>query len=50
MLDLQALAREVDAAMKKRIGIGAPFSEPVLGETKDGRARRAPGCAPATAC
>jgi hypothetical protein len=37
VLDLQALgAREVDAAMKKRIGIGAPFSEPVLGETKPG--------------
>ncbi len=37
VLDLQSLqAREVDAAMKKRIGIGAPFSEPVLGEAKPG--------------
>ncbi|MFT3665768.1 RIP metalloprotease RseP [Piscinibacter sp.] len=35
VLDLQALAgREVDAAARKQIGIGAPFSEPVLGETK----------------
>ncbi len=37
VLELQSLqAREVDAAMKKRIGIGAPFSEPVLGEAKPG--------------
>lgn len=35
VLDLQTLGtREVDAALKKRIGIGAPFSEPVLGEAK----------------
>jgi regulator of sigma E protease len=37
VLDLQTLeAREVDAALMKRIGLGAPFSEPVLGETKAG--------------
>jgi regulator of sigma E protease len=37
VLDLQTLeAREVDAALMKRIGLGAPFSEPVLGETKVG--------------
>lgn len=37
VLELQTLdAREVDAALMKRIGLGAPFSEPVLGETKAG--------------
>lgn len=37
VLELQSLgAREVDAALMKRIGLGAPFSEPVLGETKAG--------------
>jgi regulator of sigma E protease len=34
-LDFSALdAREVDAAFNKKIGLGAPFSEPVLGEVK----------------
>ncbi len=37
VLDLHTLgAREVDAALMKRIGLGAPFSEPVLGEAKAG--------------
>ncbi len=37
VLDLQTLGtREVDAALKKRIGLGAPFSEPVLGEAMPG--------------
>lgn len=37
VLELHTLgAREVDAALMKRIGLGAPFSEPVLGETKAG--------------
>ncbi len=37
VLDLHTLgAREVDTALMKRIGLGAPFSEPVLGETKAG--------------
>lgn len=37
VLDLHTLgAREVDAALMKRIGLGAPFSEPVLGEIKAG--------------
>ncbi len=37
VLELNTLgAREVDAALMKRIGLGAPFSEPVLGETKAG--------------
>ena len=37
VLDLHTLgAREIDAALMKRIGLGAPFSEPVLGETKAG--------------
>lgn len=37
VLELHSLgAREVDAALMKRIGLGAPFSEPVLGETKAG--------------
>ena len=36
-LELDTLgAREVDAQLMKRIGLGAPFSEPVLGETKPG--------------
>lgn len=36
-LDLDTLgAREVDAQLMKRIGLGAPFSEPVLGEAKPG--------------
>jgi regulator of sigma E protease len=34
-LDFSALdAREVDAAFNKKIGLGTPFSEPVLGEVK----------------
>jgi regulator of sigma E protease len=37
VLELQTFgARDMDAALKKRIGIGAPFSEPVLGEAKPG--------------
>ena len=37
LLDLDKLgAREVDAALMRRIGLGAPFSEPVLGEVKPG--------------
>lgn len=32
----QLESREVDAAAMKRIGIGSPFSEPVLGEVKPG--------------
>ena len=37
VLELHTLgAREVDAALMKRIGLGAPFSEPVLGEIKAG--------------
>lgn len=37
MLELDTLgAREVDAQLMKRIGLGAPFSEPVLGEAKPG--------------
>jgi regulator of sigma E protease len=36
-LDLdEAQARDVDAALMKRIGLGGPFSEPVLGEVKAG--------------
>lgn len=36
-LDLETLgAREVDAQLMKRIGLGAPFNEPVLGEAKPG--------------
>ncbi|MED5619216.1 RIP metalloprotease RseP [Ideonella sp. BN130291] len=35
-------AKEVDAALASRIGIGAPYSEPVMGEVKpDGPAARA---------
>ena len=43
VLDLQSLGgREVDAALMQRIGLGAPYSEPVLGEVKsDGPAARA---------
>ena len=37
LLELNSLgAGEVDAQLMKRIGLGAPFSEPVLGETKPG--------------
>ncbi|MEF7616006.1 RIP metalloprotease RseP [Aquincola sp. MAHUQ-54] len=36
-LDLDAVAgQEVDAALMQRIGIGAPYSEPVMGEIKAG--------------
>jgi regulator of sigma E protease len=36
-LDLgEAQARDVDAALMKRIGLGGPFSEPLLGEVKAG--------------
>jgi regulator of sigma E protease len=36
-LDLTGLeAQSVDAALMKRIGLGAPFSEPVMGEVKAG--------------
>jgi regulator of sigma E protease len=36
-LDLAGLAtRDVDAALMKTLGLGAPFSEPVLGEVKAG--------------
>ncbi|MFT3955595.1 MAG: RIP metalloprotease RseP [Piscinibacter sp.] len=36
-LELDTLgAREVDAQLMKRIGLGGPFSEPVLGEAKPG--------------
>ena len=43
MLDLPALdGNDVDAAAMKHIGLGAPFSEPVLGEVRrDGPADRA---------
>ena len=42
-LDLQSLAgQEVDAELVQRIGLGAPYSEPVMGEVKaDGPAARA---------
>ena len=41
-LDLSALgSRDVDAGLMKKIGLGAPYSEPVLGEVKgDGPAAR----------
>jgi regulator of sigma E protease len=43
-LELGALAaRDVDAALMRRIGIGAPFSEPVLGEVKTGGPAAAAG-------
>jgi regulator of sigma E protease len=43
-LDLGGLeARDVDAALMKRIGLGAPFSEPVLGEVKAGGPAEAAG-------
>ena len=36
-LDLAALgAREVDATLMRRIGLGATFSEPVMGQVQDG--------------
>jgi regulator of sigma E protease len=42
-LDLQSVAgQEVDATLVQRIGLGAPYSEPVMGEVKsDGPAARA---------
>ena len=42
-LELQRLqAREVDAALARRIGLGGPYSEPVMGEVKaDGPAAQA---------
>jgi len=41
-LDLKGFdSREVDATLFKRIGLGAPYSEPVLGEIKPGPAQRA---------
>ena len=37
VMDLGGLdTREVDAALMRRIGVGAPYSEPVLGELKAG--------------
>jgi regulator of sigma E protease len=37
LLELQSLdAREIDAQLMRRIGLGAAFSEPVLGEAKPG--------------
>ncbi len=36
-LDLSGLgSRDVDAALMKKVGLGAPFSEPLLGEVKAG--------------
>ena len=36
-LDLSALeSRDVDSALMKKVGLGAPFSEPLLGEVKAG--------------
>ncbi len=36
-LDLSGMSsRDVDAALMKKVGLGAPFSEPVLGEVKAG--------------
>ena len=44
VLDLAALgASEVDAKLMQRIGLGNPFSEPVLGEVKAGGAGAAAG-------
>ncbi|WP_298827750.1 RIP metalloprotease RseP [uncultured Piscinibacter sp.] len=44
VLDLNTLgASEVDAQLMKRIGLGAPFSEPVLGEIKPGGPAAAAG-------
>ena len=44
VLDLDGLgAREVDAQLMQRIGLGAPFSEPVLGEVKAGGPAAAAG-------
>lgn len=43
-LDLGALeVREVDAALMRRLGLGAPFSEAVLGEVKPGGPASAAG-------
>jgi len=43
-LDLAGVdARDVDAALMKRIGLGVPFSEPVLGEVKAGGPAAAAG-------
>jgi regulator of sigma E protease len=43
-LDLAGVdARDIDAALMKRIGLGAPFSEPVLGEVKVGGPAAAAG-------
>ncbi|WP_157265058.1 RIP metalloprotease RseP [Azohydromonas aeria] len=37
VLELQGLSgQEVDAALMQRIGLGAPYSEPVLGEVRSG--------------
>lgn len=36
-------AREADAELSRRIGLGAPYSEPVLGDIKDGGAARRAG-------
>ena len=43
ILDLQRLdSREVDAQLMRQVGLGAPYSEPVMGEVKaDGPAARA---------
>ena len=44
VLDLATLgASEVDAKLMQRIGLGSPFSEPVLGEVKAGGAAAAAG-------
>jgi regulator of sigma E protease len=41
-LDLDRVsARDVDAALMKHIGLGAPFSEPVIGDVKPGPAEQA---------
>jgi regulator of sigma E protease len=43
-LDLSALSsNEPDASLMKAIGVGAPFSEPLLGEVKDGGPAAAAG-------
>ncbi len=43
-LDVDKLqSQEVDAGLMKRIGLGAPFSEPVLGEVKPGGPAAAAG-------
>ncbi len=44
VLDTAALqTREVDAQLMRRLGLGAPYSEPVLGEVKSGGAGAAAG-------